>query len=221
MAIVIAVIVVFILIQAAKASKPRHPQTFKYEKDEKREYGTIGSWAFTYNAFKLFTRTEKIFYRKLKKIVDVINTDQREYRANLLILGKIRIADMWDINPQCYEKDKALIKMASKHFDFVIVNSLSLIPILIIELNDPSHEQDAGRQKSDQFKSELLEKALPQIDHFIARAESMDENIPSIESILRNKYKKFCPLCGNFLTANTNKAIPYHKVCTTCKGYRN
>lgn len=92
-----------------------------------------------YTRVKLFSPAELNFYRALDRAVG------KEFR----ILGKIRIADV--VNPKkslpYATRKKLFYPIAAKHFDFVLCRSDTLDPVVVIELNDKSHEEKDRKQR--------------------------------------------------------------------------
>lgn len=105
---------------------------------------------FPYEKHYLLTKNEWYFYKKLKPIADNLGYS---------ILAKIRLADLVGVKAQVDKKERAkyFARIKAKHIDFVLCNPENLAPILLIELDDNSHNSDK-RAERDRFVNTLLEK---------------------------------------------------------------
>lgn len=95
----------------------------------------------------LLTKAEMNFYQVLKSVID--NETQ-------IICPKVRMMDvLW--TKTIYVKDKQVFinKVNRKHFDFVICDKETLKPLMAIELDDKSHEEEA-RKERDEFVDALF-----------------------------------------------------------------
>jgi len=90
----------------------------------------------------LFSQAERSFLGVLNQAIG------EEY----LVFGKVRIADI--VEPQRNldnsVRQKALNRISSKHFDYVLCAKEDLSVVCVIELNDQSHQQ-LKRQERDAF----------------------------------------------------------------------
>jgi hypothetical protein len=98
----------------------------------------------------LFTAAERSFAGVLDQVLD----------ARYRVYGKVRVADLIEPLPAKDRRiwQKAFNRISAKHFDFVICNSSDLVPVVVIELDDRSH-QKARRQQRD----ELLQQICTQV----------------------------------------------------------
>lgn len=126
---------------------------------------------FPYKKKYLLTKNEWNFYKELKKVAD---------KYNFTILAKVRIADIVDVENGLSKSDwaKYFGKIKSKHVDFVLCNPENLYIILLIELDDKSHEKEQ-RQKRDAFIEMLYEKT----EYKLLRAT----NSADLEQLICNK----------------------------------
>lgn len=114
-----------------------------------------------YNATALLTPTEAAFYPVLDDIAR---------RQGLLLFCKVRLSDVAKTahaeNYSTYMKFFGKVK--SKHLDFVLCDA-GFIPLVVIELDDPSHENRPNRE-NDMLKDVVLESIdLPLIRVPVAR----------------------------------------------------
>ncbi|WP_020683166.1 DUF2726 domain-containing protein [Marinobacterium rhizophilum] len=103
----------------------------------------------------LFTAAERSFAGVLDQVLD------GRYR----IYGKVRVADLIEPLPGKDRRiwQKSFNRISAKHFDFVICNSSDLVPLVVIELDDSSH-QKAKRQQRDEMLQQICEQVqLPLI----------------------------------------------------------
>lgn len=88
----------------------------------------------------LFTKHELAFYRSLVSVAA---------SRKLVVFGKVRLADL--IEPQKKETwRQAFNRISSKHVDFVLCDPVELKPVLVIELDDSTHDRK-DRAQRDQF----------------------------------------------------------------------
>ena len=160
-------------IAKAKETDKSSPEMEKAEESDK----------LPYRRKYLLTKNELYFYKHLKSFAD-------EY--NYAILAKVRLADLIEVSAHANSKEflKYFGKIKSKHIDFMLCNRENLYPLLIIELNDSSHNQ-TDRKERDDFVKTVLEKAGYKIA-FLAGTQNMKE-------ILINKMEI------NFLQNTDNK----------------
>lgn len=150
-----------------------------------------------------FKESEKVFEEWAYELKENLLTEnEKKYYTSLLaklpagytLFTKIRVADI--ITPRAIVKKQteAFRKISQKHFDFVLADSSSLTPLLVIELDDSSHDTP-NAQKSDKFKDVL--------------AFSKHVNVPLLRVRLDdNPIDKtldwFCPNCHKILKIRVN-----------------
>ncbi|UTW11661.1 DUF2726 domain-containing protein [Marinobacterium rhizophilum] len=103
----------------------------------------------------LFTPAERSFAGVLDQVLDT------RYR----VYGKVRVADLIEPLPTKDHRiwQKAFNRISAKHFDFVICNSSDLVPVVVVELDDSSH-QKAKRQQRDEMLQQVCQQVqLPLI----------------------------------------------------------
>ena len=95
----------------------------------------------------LLTKAEMNFYKILK---DVVDNDKQ------IICPKVRMIDvLWTKTYRVENKLTFINKVNRKHFDFVICDKETLKPLMAIELDDKSHEEEA-RKERDEFVDALF-----------------------------------------------------------------
>ncbi len=97
---------------------------------------------------RLVTRAELRFYRALQKAVS----------GEFDIFAMVRIADILTVPQQTVQRRKWLGKILAKHVDFVLCDTESLAPRLVIELDDASHDRPERRER-DEFVDHAFESA--------------------------------------------------------------
>ena len=110
----------------------------------------------------------------------------------LRVLVKVRLADL--IKPGGNLQGKAfyqaLNRINQKHVDFVLADRRSLEPILVVELDDSSHQR-ADRQQRDAFLDKALAAAgIPVLHVPVRRTYAPAELTRQIQSALANEGAK-------------------------------
>ena len=96
----------------------------------------------------LLTKAERSFYEVLCQAVD----------SRLAVFAKIRLWDLLYL-PKGVENAQAhRNRVQSKHVDFVLCDRAALKPVLVIELDDASHERES-RQARDSLVDDILAAA--------------------------------------------------------------
>ena len=118
----------------------------------------------------LLTRNELYFYKELKRIAD---------KLNLSVLAKIRMADL--VEPAAYD-NKGFAKIKAKHVDFALCNPENMYVLLLIELDDNSHNS-AKQVERDNF----VEAVYQQTGYKLLRAYGTQNLEEKITSLLQQK----------------------------------
>ena len=141
LAIIIAIVIVFIIIMAFMSTKL---EQLKKESKEGAE-PTDQKLPYTLNE-KILTDKELKFYNSLKPIAD---------ENGYIILCKVRLADIVSVptGTQSYTKWFNYIK--AKHIDFLLC-APDTSPLFAIEVDDKTHER-ADRVKRDEFVNRIFE----------------------------------------------------------------
>ena len=101
-------------------------------------------------ANSLLTNAELNFYKVLREAVS----------ESQIICPKVRMQDvLWTKTYRVKDKQSFINKVNRKHFDFVICDKDTLKPLMAIELDDKSHEED-DRKERDEFVNALFTKSL-------------------------------------------------------------
>ena len=102
----------------------------------------------------LMTKTELNFYRVLNQCID----------ENTLLFSKVRMADIITVIKGSENWRGHFNKIQAKHVDFLLCDSESIEPLLIIELDDKSHDRP-DRIARDEFVDSAMEAAKLDIIH--------------------------------------------------------
>lgn len=125
----------------------------------------------------LLTNSEKKFYFILADIL----------QDNFFIFSKVRIADIVHV-PEWYKTYYWAVywwnRIKSKHVDFLICDKLSFEPLLVIEVDDPSHLRP-DRKRRDGLVNFVFRKAHLPILHLT------DDSLKDTED-LRVSIEKSC-----------------------------
>ncbi len=106
--------------------------------------------------------------------------------TRLIILSKVRLADIFFVvRPN--ENMTYFSRIAQKHLDFLICDSVTMKPWLGIELDDSSHKRD-DRQERDGFVDRVFEDAdLPLLRLPVQREYNTREVAAKIAPFLKDK----------------------------------
>lgn len=146
--IYVFIISIVVIIEVIKICKYL---LYKFKK-KKYEYCVDTEYKiYPYCKKNLLSNNELNFYKELKPIAE---------KLKLHIIAKVRIADFVDTEKglSYFEKWEFLSKITQKHIDFILCNPENLSPILLIELDDNSHETEK-RKERDKFVEEVYKKA--------------------------------------------------------------
>ncbi len=161
-----------------KTLKEIYPNTtFSFEQQFQPQINkTEVQYDSTYKKRDLITPFEKELYIILNEIL------KDEKYNNYTILSKIRMADLIEtINQNNYSDFN---KIKSKHIDFALCDKQTLAPLLLIELDDSSHN-NPNRRNRDDFVNQSLVQAGYKIIHIRNLDKGKIEG--QIEEILSSK----------------------------------
>ena len=102
----------------------------------------------------LLTAAERSFYEVLQTVVD----------NQLHVFPKIRLVDLLYLPKGTENRQAHMNRVQSKHVDFVLCDLQNVRPLLVIELDDSSHERE-DRKDRDAFVDQALEDAALPILH--------------------------------------------------------
>ena len=127
-----------------------------------------------YKRKNLLTKNEWSFYKQLKPITD---------KLGYSILSKVRVADLVEVESghNKTEWQAAFNRINKKHIDFILCKPENLYPLLLIELDDSSHQKEKVKER-DQF----IEKVYEKTGYKLLRVENANEIEKKITDILGN-----------------------------------
>lgn len=138
------VIIAIVLLAMNLSKKKAKPQEVEEEKIIKEVPKVL-----PYASKLLLTKNEWFFYKNLKPIAD---------KYNLHPIAKIRLADIVEVKTaDRKEKQSYFNRIKSKHIDFALCNPENLRVLLLIELDDNSHDTEKRKQR-DEFVEAVLDK---------------------------------------------------------------
>ena len=116
----------------------------------------------------LMTKNEWAFYKQLKPIAD---------KMNYTVICKTRVADLIDIQKGLSKSEwqTAFNQINKKHIDFILCKPENLLPVLLIELDDNSHDTEKRKERD-----EFIEKVLNLTGYKLLRTRGtaeLEENI--------------------------------------------
>jgi hypothetical protein len=133
--LIIGLVAVFALSLVAVLAK----QLFRAASAGKLPYQKIRS---------LLTPAERSFYEVLRSVTS----------DDILIFAKVRMEDLLYLPRGTSDWQSHLNRVRSKHVDFVLCDRQKVSPLLVIELNDRSHESQR-RQERDAFLQKAFDAA--------------------------------------------------------------
>ena len=161
--IIVAGMIEFFLFLSKKVFKRKEDVAYPYYP----QYNQPARNWMRYKAKKyFFTKNELYFYRELLE-------STRE--MNVTVFSKVRLADIIDpdVSPDYWQA--AFHKIMAKHVDFLVCDSKVIRPLLVIELDDSSHQR-VDRIARDAFVDSALEYARIPILHCYG-SENLKEKI--------------------------------------------
>ncbi|MTI83271.1 MAG: DUF2726 domain-containing protein [Firmicutes bacterium] len=123
----------------------------------------------------LLTKAERSFYEVLNSIAK---------KQNLKVFTKVRIADLLYLPKKVNNRTSYQNRINSKHIDFVICDTVHIMPLIAVELDDSSHQQ-AKRVHRDEFVNKAFKDAgLPLLRIPVKQSYSVIELTGEIDRIL-------------------------------------
>jgi very-short-patch-repair endonuclease len=115
----------------------------------KKLFGGAPSGKLPYERIRsLLTPAERSFFEVLRGITG----------EEILVFVKVRMEDLLYLPKGTPERQSYINRVRSKHVDFVLCDREKISPILVIELNDRSHESQS-RQDRDAFLQNAFDAA--------------------------------------------------------------
>lgn len=132
--VIVAAVVLPLILKQIDGNKPVAAATLPYRK---KDY--------------LLTAAERSFYEVLCSVVD----------GQLLVFAKVRLADLVYMPKGTTNRQTHFNRIQSKHVDFVLCTRDKLSPVLVIELDDASHEEESRRDRDTFVDAALTAAGLP------------------------------------------------------------
>ena len=119
-------------------------------KNKEKEKGKETPFPYKKNKY-LFSLAERSFYNVLEKITS---------KENYLLFSKVRMEDLLWIPRSIPSKERFgwRNRIKSRHVDFLICDKENISPLLVIELDDSSHNTIKAKQK-DNFVDKVFKDA--------------------------------------------------------------
>ena len=140
------------LLKSLSGKRPLVPDKFPYRK---KDY--------------LLTAAERSFYEVLSGIID----------EQLHIFPKVRLADVLWIPKGTQNRQSHFNRIQSKQLDFVLCDRENIAPVLVIELDDASHEREDRRER-DAFLDDALATAGLPILHITAKRSYVPKELADL-----------------------------------------
>ena len=120
----------------------------------RRAAGNADLSEYPYEPRPLLTSNEERFYQALRPIAE---------RYGLHILSKVRLADFVGVRPglEKNEYGRYFSKIQAKHVDFLLADPEVLEPVLLIEVDDSTHEAPSRQSRDDFVDGVYREIGLP------------------------------------------------------------
>ncbi|WP_324824300.1 DUF2726 domain-containing protein [Sinanaerobacter sp. ZZT-01] len=158
---------------------------------------------FAYEPKKyFFSSNEYFFYKEL----------ERKLPTQYIIFPKVRVGDIVNVRSIVEYDRAALSKVTSKHFDFLIMSKDFLTLILIVELDDKSHDINSATINRDEFINDLINSKpmYSKLEIIRVRCKKTTNGFDYTEAVnsVLEKLKScsieaICPLCHSKLEIKT------------------
>lgn len=171
--VICVLLIIAIIIQKAKLiNKEKELEKINDEIDKDTNVSIAFNQFYRKN---LMTKNEWSFYKSLKPIAD---------KLNYSILAKVRVADLIGIKNGVSKSEwqTAFNKISKKHIDFILCNPENLYPILLIELDDNSHNVEKQKQRD-----EFIDKLYKNTGYRLLRVTSATEIEEKIKKALEEQ----------------------------------
>ncbi len=146
---IVAIIIIVALVIYIAYDEYKKQQAHKSDKTQEEAEIKLETTNLPYRKKYLLTKNEWSFYKSLKLIADELG---------YTVLAKIRVADIVEPIPNNNQSEwqKYFNKINRKHIDFAFAKPENLQIILLIELDDNSH--DTKQIERDKFIDELYKQ---------------------------------------------------------------
>lgn len=114
----------------------------------------------------LLSVPEKKFYQILSMVAD---------KNNYLLFAKVRLEDLLWIPKHTNNRVGLRNRIKSRHVDFVLCNKNDIRPLIIIELDDSSHEWEDGKNRDKFVNRVLCDAGLPILHQKVQHIYSLGE----------------------------------------------
>lgn len=122
----------------------------------------------------LFTKAERSFFGVLEQVV----------ASKFRIFAKVRLSDLLWLPKNCDKRQSHQNRINLKHVDFVLCTVDEVQPILVIELDDSSHDRGDRKERDGFLDSALAAAGIPILHVRAQQAYRVDELAKSIQSRL-------------------------------------
>ncbi len=125
----------------------------------------------------VMTKAEMAFYQSLITVVG----------GEYAVMVKVRLADIITVKKSSSNYMAHFGKIKAKHVDYLLCDKADLKPVLVIELDDKSHQR-ADRVARDKLVDGIFKSVgLPVLHHPVKRAYNQSDLILMISDALSNK----------------------------------
>jgi len=124
----------------------------------------------------LFSRGERAFYDALRAAIG----------NRFLIFAKVRLEDLVYLPSGVHDRMKWVNKVRQKHADFVLCNYDKISPVLVIELDDVSHDSEQQQCRDEEKNRVLAAAGLPLLRYRVKASYTPREIADIIQQKLSN-----------------------------------
>ncbi len=169
--IIIVLLVGYIIFNAVKNNKQNSKPTTQPIDEITQDIEIVNIEILPYRKKLLLTKNEWSFYKSLKPIADELGYS---------VLAKIRVADLVEVTTKDRsEWQRYFNKINKKHIDFVLAKPENLQVILLIELDDNSHNE--AQKQRDEFVDLLYKQTEYNFLHVRGTGELKEKIINAIK----------------------------------------
>lgn len=163
-----------------------------------------------------YIKREQIMTRAECKLYDLMRSLLGD---RVIILAKVRLADVVDVEGGCRPYEKKFKDIAMKHLDYVIINNENKELICVVELDDYTHDNGLV-SKSDIFKNEVLNDCDIPLFRTRKRIDTVTfGDLRPLERIVNNYFAPKCPICGRDMEERESYSRGYSSIFYGCKGF--